>query len=567
MKKSLLAITCFCSFALNLSAQTWATATIDINQVKTVAISNGDLFWNYNTAGFEVPRDSMKYTIFAGASWIGGFDTTGALHLGAQVYRQNGNDFYPGPVMNTSSYSTATDAQWNKVWKINKTTIDSFLMWFANPSLYPSYTIPGVITSWPGNGDVPSGQAPQLAPYIDRNSDGIYDPNAGDYPCMKGDQALFFMFNDDRNLHGETGGTKLSVEVHATMYAYSAPGTWLDSTIFINYKLYNRSSNIYSDMYWAQWTDFDIGHWTDDYVGCDVERNIAYGYNGDINDGNSATPGPWTYGANPPAQGLVFLRGPEADAGDGIDNDRNGTTDEVGETSLLSHFVYYNNDFSVTGNPEYADDYYGYMSGQWKDSALITYGGNGYGGVTQSDFMFPGNTDPLGWGTNFVPQAPWDEASSGNTPNDRRALASTGPFTLAPAQSSCLDFAYVFGRGTNGPLSSVAVMQNAADSAHAFYAQNNPCTCDENPLAVNSVQEQSISIYPNPAGESINIICGDNSVGSIIEILDINGKVVKQTSVLSGNSVIVNTSDLAAGVYFVRINKGSVVLTSKFIRQ
>ena len=27
----------------------------------------------------------------------------------------------------------------------------------------------------------------------------------------------------------------------------------------------------------------------DDYVGCDVERNIAYGYNGDMNDEFSST--------------------------------------------------------------------------------------------------------------------------------------------------------------------------------------------------------------------------------------------------------------------------------------
>jgi len=172
-------------------AQPWANAVIDINQVKTTINSNGDLFWNYTSGVYEVPVGGGANTVFAGATWIGGLDTAGTLHVAAQTYRQTGNDFYPGPVMNTSSYSPATDAQWNKVWKISKTTIDSFILWYANPSIYPGYTVPSIITNWPSNGDVPSGQAAVLAPFVDVNANGFYDPASGDYPCIKGDQALF----------------------------------------------------------------------------------------------------------------------------------------------------------------------------------------------------------------------------------------------------------------------------------------------------------------------------------------------------------------------------------------
>lgn len=541
-----------------LRAQTWAFASLDINQVKAGINSNGDLFWNYSNPAFEVPQDSGRHTIFAAASWIGGLDAGGQLHVAAQTYRQSGNDFYPGPVMNTSAYSATTDAQWNRVWKINKTTIDSFLMWRANPGNFPTYVIPGVILSWPGNGDVLAGQSALLAPFIDVNADGVYDPYTGDYPCIKGDQAIFFLFNDDRNGHGESGGTKMKIEVHGMVYGYNAPGTWLDTTVFLNYKLYNRSSSTYHDVYWGQWTDFDIGDYSDDYIGCDVTRHIAYGYNGDVNDGATAIPNSGTYGANPPAQGVVFLKGPEADTLDGIDNDRDGLFDEPGEVCRMSHFIYYNNDFTVTGSPENATHYYNYMSGYWKDASPVTYGGTGYGGSTPTDFMFPGTTIPT--------QAPWDEANSGNLPADRRGVASSGPFTLEPSESSCLDFAYVSGRGNSGPSSGVTAMQNAADSAYAFYQNNNPCTCDENPLSVQSQESSLVGIYPNPVNESVNIICGDNSTGAVVEILDVNGKVVKTTDVLSGNSVVVNTSDLPGGVYFVRVNKGSVVLTGKFVR-
>lgn len=565
MKKVLLSSLLALAFA-HVHAQPWANAVIDINEVETTINSNGDLFWNYSSGLYEVPNDSGASTIFAGATWIGGVDAGGNLHVAAQTYRQTGNDFYPGPVMNTSSYSPTTDAQWNQVWKINKTTIDSFILWFANPSLYPGYTVPAVISGWPANGDVPSGQAATLAPFVDVNTDGFYDPANGDYPCIKGDQALFVIYNDDRNVHTESGGAKFTLEVHAMMYAYSAPGTWLDSTVFINYKLFNRSTTDYDSLYWGHWNDFDLGYYADDYVGSDVGRSISYVYNGDANDGASPTPGPGTYGVNPPAQGLMFLRGPEATPMDGVDNDRDGTVDEADETWAMGHFVYFNNDFTVMGNPENAQHYYNYLNGYWKDGSPLTYGGNGYGGATPADFMFPGDTDPLGWGTNMVPQAPWDEVTAGNMPGDRRAVASAGPFQFDAGKQMCIDVAMVYGRGNAGPISSVHAMQNAADSAASFYTQNNPCDCDINTTGIAEQQDATVGVYPNPATDNINIVCGDNSAGARIEIVDVNGKVVKTTTVLSGNSVMINTSDLSAGVYFVRVNKDATVLTGRFVK-
>jgi hypothetical protein len=566
MKKILLSSVALLGLAACACAQPWANAVIDVNKVKTTINSNGDLFWNYSSGRYEVPADSGRHTIFAGATWIGGLDAAGTLHVAAQTYRQSGNDFYPGPVMNTSSYSAATDAQWNQVWKINKATIDSFIIWFANPSVYPGYTVPAVITNWPSNGDVVAGQAAQLAPYVDVNSDAHYDPSNGDYPCIKGDQALFVIYNDDRNTHTESGGAKFTLEVHAMMYAYSAPGSWLDSAIFINYKLYNRSTTDYDSLYWGHWNDYDIGDATDDYVGCDVARSIGYAYNGDANDGATALPAAGTYGANPPAQGLKYLRGPEATPLDGVDNDRDGTIDEADETWAMSHFVYYNNDFSVTGNPAAPMDYYYYLNGYWKNGTTLTYGGNGYGGSTPADFMFPADSDPLGWGTNFVPQAPWDEMSSGNLPGDRRALSSSGPFRFDAGKQMCIDVVSVFGQGAAGPASGIRAMQNASDSAATFYAQNNPCTCDESTVGIASHEHAVVGLYPNPATETVNIVCGDNASGSVIEIADATGKVVHTSTVLSGNSAVVDISNLPAGIYFVRVNKGSVVLSGKFIR-
>ena len=85
----------------------------------------------------------------------------------------------------------------------------------------------------------------------------------------------------------------------------------------------------------------------------------------------------------------------------------------------MSKFVYYNNDFTVTGNPESGTDIYNYLRGIWKDNVPMTYGGDGHGGgvgstTTECNFMFPGTSDAS------FPAQEWTEVTAGNVPADRR---------------------------------------------------------------------------------------------------------------------------------------------------
>ncbi len=557
MKNILLSISAFCALTISSTAQTWANATLDINQAAAMINSNGDLFTDYNSAQFNVPKGSTTHTINAGALWIGGLDAGGQLKVAAQTYRQTGNDFYPGPIMNGPGYSTANDALWNKVWKINRSTIDSFRLGLFS-------IIPNEIATWPGNGDVAQGQAAQLAAYVDVDADQIYNPASGDYPCIKGDQALFVIFNDDRNVHSETGAAKLSVEFHAMLYAYSAPGTWLDTTVFLNYKMFYRSTVAMNNVYIGSFIDFDIGAFDDDYVGCDVGRSMFYAYNADANDGSSSLPAVGTYGANPPAQGAVFLRGPFADPNDGIDNNRNGMVDEPGEVCLMNKAMYFNNDFTQTGNPQNATHFYNYLSGFWTDGSPLTYGGNGYGGSIVADFMFPEDSDPTGWGTGGTPQPSWFETT---TPGDRRAIASSGPFTLQPYAEMCMDFVFVYGRGSNGPVSSVSIIENRADSAIAFYQGNSPCNCVINPLAVKEISnELFFQLYPNPASDNVTISYHPENGNATLEIYDVTGQLVG-TEIISKASTVIDLKKLSPGIYLIRIADGKSSGAAKILKQ
>ncbi|MGL5889027.1 MAG: T9SS type A sorting domain-containing protein, partial [Bacteroidia bacterium] len=365
---------------------------LDINNVRTTILGGGDMWWDLSSAKYEIPKGSRTHSSYASSLWIGGFDPGGQLKVAAMTYRQTGNDFWPGPLDNSVSIDASECVRYDQHWKISRSEVEDFVNYYCDPNRTPppGYTVPLSIQNWPGNGNVAAGQLQQLAPFHDSNGDGIYQWQDCDYPaynlsgetnCSKnqlfGDQTIWWVFNDKGNVHSETGANSIGLEIRAQAFAF-ATNDEINNMTFYSYQIINRASTRLTNTYFGQWSDSDVGDATDDYVGCDVTRGMGFTYNGDQNDGASAQPSIGTYGANPPAFGVDFFEGPLADSTDGIDNDRDGIIDERGEQIIMSKFVYYNNDFSTTGNPENASDYYDYLSGNWKDGTPVTYGGNGY---------------------------------------------------------------------------------------------------------------------------------------------------------------------------------------------
>lgn len=466
-----------------------AQTDLDINNVRTTILSGGDMWWDLISAQYEIPKGSGVHSLFSGALWIGGVDAGGQLKVAAMTYRQTGNDFWPGP-LDTVATSTDQDvcSRYDKHFKITRKEVEDFYGWTQNPGDYPGYSVPLSIQNWPAHGDLSKRQAHYLAPFYDANGDGTYSYQDGDFPgydifgnsgnCkdqLFGDQTLWWVFNDKGNIHTETGAQAIGLEIQAQAFAFSTNDD-INNMTFYNYKIINRSTFSLTNTYFGQWVDSDIGYYDDDYVGCDVKRGLGYSYNGNSVDAQNSTPGPGEYGANPPSLGVDFFQGPIADPNDGKDNDRDGVVDEPGEQIIMSKFVYYNNDFTVIGNPENGTHFYNYLSGFWKDGLPFTYGGDAYNepGSVVCDFMFPGDTDPTNWGTNGVappiPNGTWTEAGVGNVPHDRRFLQSAGPFTLQPGAVNYITTGVVWARTTSGgPSASVALMRVADDKAQALF--------------------------------------------------------------------------------------------------
>ncbi len=86
---------------------------------------------------------------------------------------------------------------------------------------------------------------------------------------------------------------------------------------------------------------------------------------------------------------------------------------------------------------------------------------------------------------------------------------------------------------------------------------------------IDNYLSNSITLYPNPANDVVNVQCTMNNVQlEGIEIIDVYGKVVRTIVGANNYSPIrINVSGLANGMYFVRVTTDEGVVTKTFVKK
>ncbi len=139
------------------------------------------------------------------------------------------------------------------------------------------------------------------------------------------------------------------------------------------------------------------------------------------------------------------------------------------------------------------------------------------------------------------------------------------------------------GISQNGSTTAESITYTAAPGT--YYAQvfgyngaNNATTCYTLKVQLGSATiftnnnaiasgNTVLKVYPNPAFDILNVsVLGETNGKGIIKIIDVNGAVVMQQKV---NNYIqqVDISRLAKGVYMLKIENGSSINSSKFVKQ
>jgi hypothetical protein len=376
-----------------------ASQRIDINNISMVVKNTGSFAYDTQNgaAGLEFPKGTGKTAVFAAGLWMGAL-VGGKVRVSVAEYS---DDYKPGQAVN--GIPDNSNKPEYKVYKLNRVYVD------ANGNL-DTATRDAVLA------DYTAGAMPHGAPPVTVLPDGTLS--------ITGDQMLWSVFNDlgDRSQHnGASSLFPLGIEVQQTTFGFSRQGP-LGNTVFIHYKIINRGTNTLSNAYVSQWSDPDLGGFTDDLVGCDTTLSVGYVYNADNNDA--------VYGATPPCVGYDFLQGPK-----------------VGGVPLgLASFNKYPNG----GGPQDSTETYNYMKGLLGDgSPVLDPNGN------PTPFNVSG--DPVS-NTGFLD----------SSPSDRRLMLSSGPFNMAPGDSQEVVVGIVIAQGTNR-LASVALMKCYDASVQSAY--------------------------------------------------------------------------------------------------
>ena len=278
------------------------------------------------------------------------------------------------------------------------------------------------------------------APFYDWDGDGAYDPLV-DEPSFRAadcrqtprlcasraDQVAFFAINDlDEGATASLYGSRpIGMEVQVTLWAYARTGP-LGDALFkkftIIYKGAASTPNDASieDLYFAQWSDTDIGNFSNDFAGADTSLSLGYGYNAEEED-----PRYQAFDLPPPAVGYDFLQGPIVP--DATGEARFDFRRRPGYRNLpMTSFVYFASG-SAIDDPEQGayvgtEEWYNLLRGFQPQPGVdspVPYTNP----LTGEDTFFTLDGDPLrdrGW-TDGIPLPP----------GDRRIVLSTGPVTMA----------------------------------------------------------------------------------------------------------------------------------------
>lgn len=478
---------------------------ISVNNIRASVHADGlfftdDNFVPGNESVFEVPKGGGNSALYAGSLWASGFDEGGNLYTAAQTYRQRGVDYHPGPSPETLGHKPGPS--WNKLWKVTKDMIKEHRQNYDDPD----YNMPAAIEGWPAHADGASSDV--LAPYFDKNRNEQYEPHSGDYPFIKGDEAIYFIFSDAETENEETNSPPMGIEVKGQIYGYDEPDHhFLDNTLFLDMVVTNTSENTYEDVSLGLWSDIRLGDHFNNYFGSSEERNMYYGYLGEEKDEH--------YGELRPSIGVTLLN------------------QDLGHTSA------YLNNAGKDGNPESSEHYHNYLIGENKEGEAFSHEGSA------SNLYYPGNP--------CTSEGVY-EADKNNPMGDRRGLGAVQKDKWEPGEHIEIQAAYVFGESYEGNAESVCNLKDRVRKVRDFYEQGQEFD-EKGPvlnIADQTLKQPEAILYPNPADEALNI---ELEEGSVIEgevsIFDMQGR-KKLEEQLNGATQI-DVAYLESGSYIAKV--------------
>ena len=505
--------------SLNMLAQN--SARLNVNNIDTEVRNNLSPFAipGIGKSSYKINGDSSSLPIFSTGLYLGAVDNSGGIYISGQRFRQGDEDSFTwGPIGTTRA--TNNYQSYNRVWKVSQQDI-----WAHQQG----FTTSEAIMNWPAHGDVANNEAFYLAPFIDANHNGYYDPSQGDYPKIKGDEAVFYIMNDKDSTHSYHNTLPLGVEIHVMIYAFNSSLESVDNTTFVNYSIYNRSTIDYQNFIISPNMDADLSCSGDDLGGCDSSRNVGYIYD----DGDSLSVG---------ANACPFYFG-------------SGNVEGI---KILNRNLEAANIFGGFSSPVYY-----FPSATYNILQGLTSTGN--------SFVHPIDSFP----TKFVypngEQEILNIDSSLLHISDKRICVSLEPITFPSNSSYCLDLAYVYYYDENLDRNqNVIEFLHATDTIQTFYDDVNlSCVGFMTDTEIHDGQKlQKTTVQPNPFTDETKFSFSKTILDGKLIVYNSLGQVVESIVIFNQKELKLERKTLEKGIYIYAIFNGeSLISKGKIVIQ
>lgn len=489
------------------------SVTLEQNNASIILSNGGTLFQDLSnvTSGYEIPKGSGLNTIFSTQFWFAGKKNDGSILTSTGGHPSLGRDIFPGPYSDSLFYNDPSyiDKWGISMWNICQSEIEVFKKWWdcsngldtvgCETMQVPTSESLDRIYSWPAHGDISHGLSYYMAPFWDNNSDGVYNPNDGDYPLIKGCCAVYMIQNDHAGIHTNSGTQAIEIEIQTMFYQYST-FDFLNDVTFIDVLTINKGTNNYLEFNSGLFMDANIGSYSDDFFGSDSTNNLMYFYNADNYDENF-------YLANPPAIGVVSLEN---------------------EMSTCTPYDAPSNETEI----------WNLMSGKKIDGQNWLHP-DGY----STNYIYSGNPTII---------SEWNESSTGNPSGDRRAIMTHNNGVFNTSDSIFQSYAIVYARSGDN-LQNVQTIIDLASEVKTFYINDLEIVCDNGTSGIEEELENDFILYPNPSSGQFQIVSSHN-LNIKIQLFDVKGNQIQTEIKQNSNGAHIDLSKNARGIYILKIS-------------
>ncbi|MFZ1320594.1 MAG: T9SS type A sorting domain-containing protein [Ignavibacteria bacterium] len=473
------------------------------------------LGWN---GGFQWPKGENKYARYTSGHYLGAL-VNNEIRVTAVTYS---SEYLPG-YTDGSGTPHGNGTPEYKIYKLIHNVNDTDRIKWPNSAL--------------GNSD-------QGAPVYFDSSMMTWKPV--DY----GNQTMFYSYTDSytqshNNYNASTA--PLKADIKQINFSFNQPEE-LKNVIYQEYRIINRSNEIWNDAYFNFYSDDDLGDSHNDAEGIDTNLRLAYTYNFTQTDG--------VYGNEPPAVGNLIVRAPLTYTGNSNDTvfyyEGKNRNLKIGykEMPLNSTVIYHDDSYEPSNYTQTYNAIRGYKND----------GNPHINPVTNQPTKFVYSGDP-------VTGNGWVQSST----SDMRFYQGFGPMTINPGDTQIIVMAQVIAKGSSN-LNSITKLREAAVTAKEYYDN---CFTDvvigiNN--SVTSIPENFVLYqnYPNPFNPRTVINYELRITGNVkLKVYDVLGNevavLVNEKQNAGNYSVNFDGSNFSSGVYFYKLNAGEFSETKRMM--